>query len=206
MSKTTHTASSREPGSWMENVPPEERAAAMSEAAPPPKDFPQGGPGEAHRRETSGRIAQPPGFTRWQLSLLYRMAVRRAGAAAMNPLLHRVGGRAGGAPPSGQVHQPPQFTAMGHPQVRGARHLTSLSPTSKHNKSQQPPRRRRRADSLPARRPGDDGGPAANPVHHLPSGRANQPLDAPRGRARAPPSAATCIAGRKTRGRFAAPC
>ena len=43
MSKTTHTANSPEPGSWMETVPPEGRAAAVSEAAPPPNDFPRGG-------------------------------------------------------------------------------------------------------------------------------------------------------------------
>ena len=35
---------------------------------------------------------------------------------------------------------------------------------------------------------GYDGGPAANPVHHLPSGRVNQPR------------AAACIAGRETEG------
>eukprot|EP00312_Isochrysidales_sp_CCMP1244_P003181 CAMPEP_0196669202 /NCGR_PEP_ID=MMETSP1090-20130531/467_1 /TAXON_ID=37098 /ORGANISM="Isochrysis sp, Strain CCMP1244" /LENGTH=82 /DNA_ID=CAMNT_0042006705 /DNA_START=160 /DNA_END=408 /DNA_ORIENTATION=- len=51
MSKTTHTASSREPGSWMENVPQEERAAAMSEAAPPPKTSRKGGLG----KRTDGR-------------------------------------------------------------------------------------------------------------------------------------------------------
>ena len=53
------------------------------------------------------------------------------------------------------------------------------------------------ARGLPARRPGDDGGPAANPVHHLPSGRVNQPRAAGQ---RAPPSAAACIAGRETEG------
>ena len=39
MSEITHTASSPESGSWVETIPPVERAAAMSEAAPPPDDF-----------------------------------------------------------------------------------------------------------------------------------------------------------------------
>ena len=53
--------------------------------------------------------------------------------------------------------------------------------------------------SLMAALPGDDGDPAANPVHQPPSGRANQPRAAEQ---RAPPpSAAACThAGRKTEG------
>ena len=39
MSEITHTASSPESGSWVETIPPVERAAAMSEAALPPDDF-----------------------------------------------------------------------------------------------------------------------------------------------------------------------
>ena len=49
----------------------------------------------------------------------------------------------------------------------------------------------------PARRPGDVGGPAANPVHHTPSGRVNRPRAAEQS---APPSAAARTAGRKTDG------
>ena len=51
--------------------------------------------------------------------------------------------------------------------------------------------------SLMAALPGDDGDPAANPVHHPPSGRVNQPRAAEQ---LAPPSAAACTAGRKTDG------
>ena len=109
-------------------------------------------------------------------SASYRMAVRRAGAAAMNPLLHRVGGRAGGAPPSGQVHQPPQFTAMGHPQVRGARHLTSLSPTSKHNKSHNNHLGGGGARTLcPRAAPGTMGAPLQTPCTTFPAGEPTSP-------------------------------
>ena len=50
---------------------------------------------------------------------------------------------------------------------------------------------------LTAALPGDDGDPAANPVHHPSSGRVNQPRAAEQS---APPSAAACTAGRKTGG------
>ena len=54
------------------------------------------------------------------------------------------------------------------------------------------------ARGLPARPPGDDGAPAANPVHQPPSGRANWPHAAEQS---APhPSAAAYTAGRKTGG------
>ena len=54
-----------------------------------------------------------------------------------------------------------------------------------------------RRGGLTAALPGDDGDPAANPVHHPPSGRVNQPRAAEQS---APPSAAACTAGRKTDG------
>ena len=55
----------------------------------------------------------------------------------------------------------------------------------------------RQSGGLTAALPGDDGDPAANPVHHPSSGRVNQPRAAEQ---LAPPSAAACTAGRKTDG------